>query len=504
MIALSALIWTPLGNPYPGWFSDSVDYLLFSDYFRAWFDHRLTRPLIDFFAQTRFPPLFPLLLALCGAGTQATWAAYWVTTAMAALSIALTAAWLVRETRAPTIGLLLAVPFALSPGFHLLVLDPVSEPLLLCIILAVLINAGRLAEGRGSLVAFVALISLAPLCRMAGLALVAAAGAWLLACRISHWRSRLLAIVLMVLPALAWLAYRKLMPVQSGYTESLTLPQMLTAFGGWQGLLLDQPLRIAQGFAVALRPGDSPLWAIYVPASLLACYGLARRALRRKFDAWFMAVYVLLVWCWPYPAEVPRLLLVTLPIYTLYVWEALSVLIGRWQPDESRRSLSAAMLLLAAFASITGPFLFESIGRARMPVEPELEPFKRTAGFFLAADRATARDVLELLARIEFSLQKVAETVPRSDCVHTLDVGRVVMHGVRVRAITYPPGDLSLREQLRECRYLFVEAPSSLQLQQPPLYPMDEAVGWTHPVFVSRMSFRGQPIIAAALLRIDN
>ncbi len=504
ILAVSALTWTPLGQPYPGWFSDSIDYLLFADYFRAWFADRLTQQLIDFFAQTRFPPLFPLLLAVCGAGTQAASAAYWVTAATAALSIALSAAWLVRESRAATTGLLLAVPFALSPGFHLLALDPVSEPLLLCIILAVLISAGRLAEGRGSLVAFVALVSLAPLCRMAGLALVVAAGAWLLTLRSGHWRQLLLAIVLMVLPALAWLAYRRLMPVQSSYTDSLTVSRMLEAFGGWQGWLLDHPLRIAQGFVALLRPGASPLWAIYVPATLLACYGLARRALRRELDAWFMAIYVLLVWCWPYPAEVPRLLLVTLPIYMLHVWEAFWALIGRWQPDEPRRSRSAAVLLLAAFASITGPFLLESARRAATPVDAELEPFKRNRAFFESTERSEAFALLELLARIEFAAEKTAADLSKDECVYTVWPGTFVLRGTDARTLHYPPRAGPLRTQLRECRYLFVTSTTSPQLREPLLYPLEEAASWTHPEFVSRMTFRGRSIIAAALLRVDD
>ncbi|HZP13717.1 MAG TPA: hypothetical protein VFB36_14960 [Nevskiaceae bacterium] len=499
-----AQLWIPLAPPIPGEFSDSVDYLVFADYFCGAFSGKLTPNVISFFAVTRFPPLFPLALCASGAGLHATLNAYWLTAAFTIACFGLAAVWLVRECKSLAGGLLVAAAFALAPGLHLLTLNPVSEPMFLAMTLSTLLWSGRVEAGRGSLLTFALFAGLLPLCRMAGIAMVIAIALWLHLRRVRSLRGRAIATAAMILPVLSWFTYRRLMPVSLSYSDVAGLDHLIETFGGWSAWMLGQPRRIADAYIESVSP-----WA-HAPGALIALFGFAfsagwwLRIRRAALDAIALTFYLGLIFCWPYPSETPRLIVVTLPMAGLCLWEAARWLFERIPATSANAAEAAAFAIAATVVAVSMPFMVEASGRALAPMDAELEPFRRSASFFRVTSRASALELAELNARVAAAMDETAHAIPQGECVYTFFPNALYAHGpsLDVRPMPFPPRDgKATPDQFSDCRHVLVTYQTSWQLRQPLLYPMRQADGWLTPELVSRMKVRDEDVVAAALLR---
>ena len=501
---IAAQIWIPLGHPVPGEFSDSVDYLVFADYFRNASSGKLTPTLVSFFSVTRFPPLFPLALWAVGAGLRNPMPAYWLTALMTSACFLLAAAWLARECRSLAAGLVLAAAITLTPGLHLLTLNPVSEPMFLAMALVILLWSARIQRVGGSVFVFCAFVGLLPLCRMAGVTIVAATATWLMVQRIGKPRDRVYAIAIMLLPALSWLLYRRLMPVTHSYTDALDLERVLGAFGGWQGWILGQPQRIADAYLDLIQPWTSAPGGVTWLVAFVFAAGLAIRLRRRALDAIALIFYLALVYCWPYPAEMPRLIGVTLPMAALCFWETVHWLIERIRIAQIGAPELASLAVAVVILSASVPFMVEASSRALAATEPDLEPFKRSASYFRPKARATALEIVEINARVASLMDEIPAAIPKGECVFTFFPNVLLVHGpaLDARVMPYPPRDAKpTPDQFSECRYVLVTYQTSLQVNQPLLYPWSMAADWLEPALVSNMNLRGQEVLAAALMR---
>ncbi|HET7843044.1 MAG TPA: hypothetical protein VFL14_02770 [Xanthomonadales bacterium] len=502
VLAFAALLyaWVPLGHPVTGGFSDSVDYLVLADFFRDSAGGNDSGFGSNYFATSRFPPLYPVTLALGGAGVASAQPAYWVTWLEALLALVAVMWWTWRENASAWAAVAFATVLVLCPGLFLLQLNPISEPLFMALAFAAL-GASRRCEQDGRWLVFALLVAILPLARMSGVALVLAACAW------SYWRLRLrgtryaLAVATMTLPTVAWMAYRRLLPVDSAYVEQLSLQRILAELGGWYGLLVEQWLRLWRGYVELFDPAHGWLAAVGVSALLLlALAGWWRRLRAGRLDALFLPLHVAIVYVWPFPSEIARLLSVTIPILLQSALEALVA----WRGN-ARRDAAAGAIAIALVAAAT-PALALFASRMGLAVDPALVAHTRTVAFLVERDESRALKWLELRERMVQTIRELPAEVPAGECVytpHSAFVWFVAQARVGVRPLPprIDPGPAA-REQLAACRWFFVAQVTSPQYNHPGMYPAELVAGWTDPVMVSMMELNpGQRVPVAALLR---
>src|SRR5436190_7788089 len=128
-IALAASAWIAHAHGSYGDFSDPYEYLVFADYYRGALVGHYEQWLTWYYRQSRYPPLYPLLLALAGGGTTAVERSVVVTQAMVLLGTLAVGCYVARAFSDARQGAWLLLAVVLVPGLFLLYQDPVSEPL---------------------------------------------------------------------------------------------------------------------------------------------------------------------------------------------------------------------------------------------------------------------------------------------------------------------------------------------------------------------------------------
>ena len=146
--------------------------------------------------------------------------------------------------------------------------------------------------------------------------------------------------------------------------------------------------------------------------------------------------------------------------------------------------------------------------RARLPIDPDLERYRRSPAYFLADSDELAIAGTEAWARIVAMAAELPQVVPRDDCVYTFFPAMIwVNSGQRTRVKPIPSdvarGRMPL-DQLRDCRFLMPVNTSSAQTGVPPLYPLDALQDRTRPVLKSEFAFRDGRVVAAVLLEWED
>lgn len=515
-ILLGFSIWIVAGNPNPTAISDSIDYLVFADFFRSSFAGSVPEYLHDFFSHTRFPPLYPLLVATFGGGVNNVSPAYWITLISLALCSPLCAWWISQATGNPMTGSLMTMAALVSPGMFLLVLSPMSEPLFMLMMFTAFILAPRTLNSRSSMLAFVLLVALIPLCRMAGLALVFGALLWIWIHRPHQAPFRIAISLLVLAPALLWMIFRNSYPVVSAYSDQFSVDLITSTFGGWIGIMIARPLVLHTAFTEIFSPTAETwlLWAL-LPMTVFAAVGLVNRLRAFHLDALVLLPYIGLVWIWPFPAEATRFILVVLPILFVDIWDGIGLVwknlgkagnvLALHHGVEYIRSIAMPAVLLVISTSL---FFTRAIYRILPDIPAEMEPFRRYVSYFEADTAEMALLIAEGRLRIIKAFDAARSVVEKGEClaaVHSSLAWFTTHAEIHVRPIPYPiPQGISAEEEFKKCRYIMVTHLTSPQINEPPLYPLQQVAKFTRPVFVSMYQGKDQVVIAAALLeRLD-
>jgi len=504
--AAAALVagWTFSDFGPPGWFTDALEYLWFADFYRQWFDGAPSSVATEAFQTTRFPPLLPLLLAGFGAGSADPGPSGVLMAVMFTACAALATAWARREVGGVLAPVLCGLAVAISPGWFLLQqISPVSEPLMLALVLAALLlaRAGPMTRGRALALALVA--GTVPLARSIGIALMLPVVLHLAADRgLGLWRWALAALT--VLPFAAWTAFRIGLPQAQRYSDSLSLSNVLDAFGGVRGWLLGQPLRMVEGAAgaFAMVPGvllQAIAGGIAALALLAACAGW------RRVDARFLILYCGIVFAWPFPAEAARLMVPLLPVALVLAARGACMVAQRLWPQVGAAPRGSLAIIASLAVAVSLPDAGRVAGFALRSVDPQLEPYKRTAGYFLAREERVADEALEFSARLVAAMQVLPDHVPAGACVYTINP-QMTYHLGRVRAVAVPPGIVdtaTARQRLTRCRYLLAMVAPSAQNTEPPMYPAASIGGFSEPLFISFMEVDGRRQPAVGLFDLQ-
>jgi hypothetical protein len=485
-------------------FSDPMDYMFMADFYKALVYGGELDQAAQFYRASRYPPIFPMLLGVLGAGSDAVHLSCIISNVTAVLA-ALSVWWWIRVERGnPWTATLIALALLAYPSFFLLNMFPVSEPLAMVFMAAAFALLAKPHPTRSLLLVVGLLIGASLLVRTALLPLIPAFAIWLIIRRPVPFRHMLLPLMAACLPLLAWMAYRSLLKAES-YTSSLTAEKIIAALGGWPDALWVQPTRLFEAWVAnwGALPGVLVI-SVSALLALLAVAGCVIRLRRNAIDAWFLAGYIAMILVWPYPDEFGRFLVVVYPCILLCCLSATSELSKylRSSPG-SLRSQMASLLLFVAVALATTPTAMSYAKRAALPVDEELLGDKREPLFFHSPTDEDALFAAELFARMRMTAQAATELVPEGGCIYAVYSQFIPLVAGR-RGVTYPfelEDEQSGRERLIACDYFFLVGLGTIQTKSPPMYPWHALNGWTEPLLTSEISLRGETSLAAALLK---
>jgi hypothetical protein len=496
--------WTLAGIPVIGMFSDSVWYLSIADYYRSLPGADVPGHAQTAYDTSRFPPLYPLLIAGIGGGIEQQDVVNHLSLGLTAIAGLAVVMW-VRTLGAPTMLALAALPVTyLTPALRDWLLVPLSEPLFLACLAATLVAAHRARQGALDVTVVAALVSILPLVRSAGIVMLAAFALWLLHVRHASRLRRLLAAIMAATPAILWATYRSTKPVYLDYGNDVSLARMIEEGGTLSGYAVTQVTALVQGLQSWVGvSGWSAASVLVAILGVAACHGWWLRIREWQLDALFVPPYIGMLLTWPYPLEMPRLLSVIMPL--IAAWTLVGV--SRWikRTGQPVKTPTAPGILLVAVAGtlLALPEWTAMVQRASLPADAQLEPYKRTPAYFLASEDTVALTGLETSTRILAVIEEAASLVPSGECVFTTQPALVtaVSRG-RLRVRPTPPIDNAqpLAPQLAGCRYLIVMQLGSRQAHAAPLYPLHEVRAATEPVLVSRQGESSGDAIAGALL----
>lgn len=304
-------------------------------------------------AHTKYPPVFPMILAVLMWAGARTWVSFKATAAVSTIvAVGFTYLWAERRLGAlPAFGV--AVLFALAPAVVYYSHWILSDPVFLAFTLAALFALERATEEgarRGWLAVGVAAAGLAFFTRSAGLPLVLAIGAWLALDK--RWRPLAVTAFAIGLPALAWWWRGRGAGVASYGAEFWLIDPYQPALGtvGVVGLV---PRAFANLTAYVLAHGPVGIVGSGVPAvglvgvvlTVAAIGGWIAVARDRIGPAeLFFPLYSGLILLWPEVWAGDRFVLPLYPLVFVYGAVALRA-VGRLLPSLATSLVTAAIVL---------------------------------------------------------------------------------------------------------------------------------------------------------------
>jgi hypothetical protein len=513
-VAAALFLWQPgLDSLY----DDSVSYLLLAQWMSPW---HAADPVVAAAAPLeKYPPVFPLLLALTGGAYD-----WRIAHLVVAIAFAATAALLARHashiTRSRLVGLMCALAFALMPGAWLIAKGILSEYPYMALVLCVLLWDDRHEDGlpsRRDAGVLAALLAAAMLTRTVGVALlagvIAAEGMRFFRQRD---RERVRRMGAAVGAAVALTAVWYVLRPSGGedqYAHSLAVMREGAAIDtlAWlAGSIAANAQAIAYAWLHALLIfWGEPTNARFLIAAALGLAGLAAtvyRAGEGHLDGLYVCAYIALLVFWPYPGQMYRLAFPVVPLVLAHAfWGLRAALAQAASAAASERwAAAAAVLPIAACAPAV---LFYVGARARMPDESaRVVPKTSIAEFYRIPSGPAAQENAWRQIDVMEDMRHLAETTPSEARVmwYTPDYIALLArrHGVPLRR---PANPAELAAQLRAtgADYIYlsdVQPRDSLWREGSPLYPAYLARGMAR-IEWARPGEQGD--IRAMLLKVD-
>lgn len=341
---------------------DSVSYLVMAQVFSPW--QPASQAVAEAFSREAFyPPLFPLLLALTGAGHHSTLAHAVNALLLAAclpLVYVLALRWLGDRWAAASA----AVATALLPSLWIHVRGILSEPLFGLILLATLRVLEVEADDRRRLPTLTFLMSALVLTRTVGLPVIGAYALWAMTRRTSAYRARVRAVLPALAAAAAYAVWIILRPAATSddnlvfaFIRAGELLGALDPVAALAGGIATQANAMAEAWAGALLlfwvEGQPVRPILASVVGLLSLAGIASRIAAGKADGWMTAAYLATFLLWPFQEQMTRFLFPVLPLLVLYAFWALAAALRRL----GKSLTAAAGLLGVALVSLAMPGL---------------------------------------------------------------------------------------------------------------------------------------------------
>ena len=501
LLAAPLLCFVAAKASFTGLFSDSAIYLLLADAMRA--DGSDFDWLTFLFERYPFPPLYPLILAALGGGSDA---ARW-THAIGALTLSACAGvivlWWWRERIPLVIACAATALFAVTPITLFSAMDVFSEPLYLLLILTAMSALAPRPQQRAGWYTAALAIGLAGIVRTAGITAIAAF--------ILHWwfrtggRQHRAAPFLALLPTLGWDAVKWLRDYDSSYVLTIirfplreTVPALLAevppnAAALWRHGLVNLDVLgnpIAGGLLGALL--------------LLAAAGFIRRFIELSFDALYLAAYGLLILVWPYGEHAGRFLFVVMPIIGLHTVYATLGLARTITSARMRTAIAATPLILAA--ALTAPSGIAIIGATAMFSGGPYNDDVRTEAWHRQPDVATARTEADIVREMTAAIAALGKQVEAGACITSVYPQTVML--LTGRPGLFPAGpDATAAEferSMRQCPVVLLLNSTSESFGFPEHFYPRARLGGNYAVVdtIHYLAVPPAPAIAAMLIRV--
>ncbi|HET7843042.1 MAG TPA: hypothetical protein VFL14_02760 [Xanthomonadales bacterium] len=460
--AVAALAAWILAAPGPnGLFSDSIDYLVYAEFFRGGSagDANAARLLQAYFAETRFPPGYPALLALVGASfanpapALPFAAACWLLGGIAMI------AWVRRLGAGVGLATAIGLAYAAGPQRFFSMLTPHSESVFVPALVGLLATREAAWSRTTGLVAWCLAVGLMPLVRAPAIALVLAALVGLALLRERSRGPRVAAALALLAPSIAWAALRATLKVSGGYGESLA--DLLADPAAFAHSTLVNLANLAPAIGASLLQG--PVWLRAVLGAALAFAAIAWFARSWREDPvapLFCILYAGIFVVWPFPAEADRL---AMPLAAVGL-VAIAGTMQRARPL-AQGSVALVVVVVATFS------LAQLALRMRVSVPNDQLAYQRTQMYFDAPSGEAARTIARLIKVNVDSMRLTPDIVAPGSCVYT-KFHAFLYEQTRGRLRTRPfPDDLSAAGAT--CRYALVTRMTAAQDADPPFWPLD-------------------------------
>lgn len=461
------------GDQVAGYLSDDAIYLIMAQVFSPW-PH--ATDLLQQFMRTdsHFPPLYPVLLGLFGAGPQDPALASAISIAFLVIAVAVFGVWVYLETGRRLPALLLPVVFALLPGTVIFTQGLWSEFLFMVFFYAALALAAVREPDRSHWLACSLFIALTSLTRAVGVAFIAAYCLYLILKRPRYY---LLQIPVAALPFLYWATIINVRSTEHGYFGIL-LGALSSEQGRWSGLYHALLLKLAamyRGWEWQFRVSDILPGSGWLIHAVLACLllaalaGFLQRLRHARLDALCLLAYAATVIVWPFSDQnfVTRFVFPVTPLLLFYAVHAAGMLAYR------PRRVAVLLLCAAVIISAWSPATYV-LQRAYAPAPEGLAPYKHDYAWFYSRSLkdavASARGSRDLFQ----ALRKVGTLVPENECIFSFQTALVMLHTHRISGVYPPPSvsDAAFAHATRGCRYMLALPLTSINSDFPEYYPL--------------------------------
>lgn len=488
-----------------GFLSDDAVYLLMSDGFSPFRSD--DSDLIQYvFRQSLFPPLYPLLLAMLGAGSASLLWDHVITTTTLVAALAFFGFWVFLETRDRFAAVGLMILFALLPGTLILSLDLLSEfPYLLLSLLALWL-AARKNETRRGLLWIAVCVGLAATTRSAGISLILAMVIWLFPRRVPR-PTKWLSIFVAIFPSIVWSVYKSVfIGSKGGYNQfwgwllsqfrdnplSEFVPQFVRAQGGglWHGLIA----------ILDLRPGT----VTQVALSILLVAALPtwiQRLNLWRLDAWYLLIGGAMLFLYPFPDFFSRLLLPWVPILLLYAYLGVRSVAGVRANVLGKPALGYAALV--AFFLTLLPSLGFLLHRLNESIDPKLTNWKHTRYWFRNDSMEKILSDVQFRQNLIQASRDIGQFVPKGKCVYGVHTAIAMLYGRRIFEQPAPPSvsPSTFEERSQACEYFFLaSAPGLIGADPAPAFYPNDRLSVDKVEIVHVWNDESQPNTATAIL----
>ncbi|MFI4979414.1 MAG: hypothetical protein ACHQIO_03615 [Nevskiales bacterium] len=462
-IAMLYFRWTWSGE-IGSLFNDGTSYLVMAQHYAP---GHTADPVTAAAAFSRFPPLYPLLLAWSGAAFDLH-LAHVLTTALLLLGLVALYAWMGRTGFSSAQAALLMLSFAALPGSWLagLLIQSEYAYLLWSLLALALLSAYHEQRSDEWLLAAAIAVAAAALTRTAGITLLPPL---LLAALRAGKRTALLSMAAALLPMLLWHTLHRTQG--DGYGDYLAHSYNQHPWAFLQQQLRDVLFFLRQGFAQNLRQTTQadPLTDL---VGLLCLAAAAYRAVRLKPDGVYVAAYGAVLLLWPYPGEIPRLLWVVLPV--LLAQPILVIATWRGQAPEAAPGRLLTAICAAILMCMALPAISDAADRYRSAADSDLPGARGFESWYTTAPAQSPLHVGSELSLMG-ALREISDVVPQEGCVISVRPDWINYYAHRRSDLpprnTVPDPQFAVRLRAGRCRYVFASifVDSNIPI---PMYPL--------------------------------
>lgn len=453
-----------------GFLTDDGMYLLMADFFSPYYEGNA---LVHHLAMNnaRFPPAFPLLIAILGGGSENMPIAHLVTGMTFLMCGGLLYFWIRQMPDQSNMALVCLLIYIALPETLIYVLELRSEFLFLVLVFAVftLLESTQSSKKQELLCLVAFLIGISILTRSVGICLLAAFCVYLWIHGISK---KILYICIAAILPLCW----QVIKIINGYSNSY-LDDVIhyASFDGfWQLVTHNIPIYaslIYQAWLTNLGIGEEAEWfrkALGLLLLLLATFGLLHRIKGKHIDAYFLLFYITLISVWPHPNHMIRF------IYPVSVTAIIYIFIGAFA---LKASIKEKWLLWSRVATVLCT-VFLIYPKASYAIEKFVTPlpdhipdsYRLTRIWLQKNDLKKAHWNFEIKSNVVTLLRRVDDLIQARECIYSEHTALTMLY--THRPAIYLPSDLS-PGKLNQCKYLFVMNLVVTHQAKYPLYEID-------------------------------